>query len=217
MSEGAAAAATAASAASAADDVAPQADGWLASLLDTEFSPGLIGALAAAAVLLFWVVGAYNRLTGLRNGVAASWAKVQQTLQQRAEALTPLVTALRGPLAAEHGALDAVLVAHAEAQRCAAAMQAAPVSVPNAQAWVTAEAALAAATSRVLALVSHTTGLRDDPALAPVLARCTAAQERLPFVRQLFNESATAYNEAVALFPTKLVASGFGLRPAGLI
>jgi hypothetical protein len=36
-------------------------------------------------------------------------------------------------------------------------------------------------------------------------------------VRQLFNETAQAYNEAVGLFPTRLVASGFGLRPAGLI
>lgn len=204
-----------------AADPSAQADaangGWLDALLATEFSPGLMGALVVGAVLVFWVVGAYNRLVGLRNGIAHSWAKVQLTLQQRAEALTPLVTALRGPLAAEHGALDAVLVAHAEALRCAAAMQAAPGSRANAQAWVASEAALAAAASRMLALMAHTSGLHDNAAVAQALAAYTTAQDRLPFVRQLFNESAQAYNEAVALFPTRLVAHSFGLRPAGVI
>ena len=31
---------------------------------------GLLAVLVVAAVLLFWVIGAYNRLMAMRNGIA---------------------------------------------------------------------------------------------------------------------------------------------------
>ena len=35
--------------------------------------------------------------------------------------------------------------------------------------------------------------------------------------RQTFNDAAAAYNDAMGLFPTQLVAKGFGLGRAGLL
>ncbi len=173
--------------------------------------------LALAALLLFWVVGAYNRLVTLRNAIVLAWAKVDESLRHRAMAAEPLLAALREPLAAEQGALDTLQAALAEAARATATMSARPVVQEHATAWVAAEAALGAAASRVFALFEHEPALRTQDAVAAPAAAWREAVTRLGFARQLFNEEAAAYNEAVTLFPTKLLAPMFRFGPAGRV
>ena len=173
--------------------------------------------LAAAAVLLFWVVGAYNRLVAQRTAIGQAWAKVHDALQLRGAAVPALVSALREPMAAEHGALDALLTTHTEAARSASEMTARPVDSARALAWVQAEAAVDAAASRVLALLEQHAELSRQEPLATLTATWHDAQARLPYARQAFNEAAADYNEAVAQFPTNLVARGFSLGRAGVL
>lgn len=177
----------------------------------------LLSALGLAAVLLFWLIGAKNRLVALRNGIADAWTKVQAALDQRGAAVEPLVAALREPMAAEQGALDTWAAAHAEARKAATALSARPVDEARSQAWLSAEAALAAAASRVLALLDQHADLRQQDPVAALAQSWREGQARLPFARQLFNEAATAYNDALGVFPTPLVARAFKLGRAGLI
>ena len=179
-------------------------------------TPLLLAVLLAAA-LLFWVIGAHNRLVAMRNGIADAWSKVQAALDQRGAAVEPLVAALREPMAAEQGALDSWTSTHAEAAKAAAALTARPVDESRAQAWVVAEASLKAAATRVLALMDQQPELRLQDPVAAQAAAWREGQARLPFARQLFNEAASAYNEALGVFPTQVVASGFRLGRAGLI
>ena len=180
-------------------------------------SPWLLATLVLGAVLVFWAIGAYNRLVAMRNGIAQAFCKVQDALAQRGAAVEPLVAALRDPMAAEQGALDTWLAAHGEAARAATAMAARPIAESHAQAWVAAETALAAAASRVLALLEQQTELHLTDPVAALATNWRDGQARLPFARQLFNEAAAAYNDALGLFPTQLVAKGFGLGRAGLL
>ncbi len=177
----------------------------------------LLAALLLAAVLLFWVIGAHNRLVVMRNDIAAAWSKVQDALEHRGTALEPLVAALRQPMAAEQGALDTWAAAHEQAAKAASALSAKPVGQAQAQAWVAAEATLAAATSRVLALLGQHAQLQQQDTVVSMAAQWADGQARLPFARQLFNEAASAYNEAQGVFPTRWVARGLGLQAAGLI
>jgi len=177
----------------------------------------LLVALGLCAVLVFWVIGAYNRLVAMRNNIADAWAKVQEALDQRGAAVEPLVAALREPMAAEQDALDTWLLAHAQAAKAASAMAAQPLTQAHAQDWVAAEGVLAAAVSRVLALLEQQAELRLRDPVASLTATWRDGQARLPFARQVFNHAALAYNEATAVFPTPLVARSFGLSRAGLI
>ncbi|MDP3224282.1 MAG: LemA family protein [Rubrivivax sp.] len=177
----------------------------------------LLFAALLGALLLFWVIGAYNRLVAMRNGIGEAWSKVQQALDQRGAAVLPLVAALRVPMAAEQGALDSWCQAQGDAEKAAAAMNTRPVDEARALAWVAAESWQAAAASRVLALLDQHTDLRSQDPVAPLTASWREAQARLPFARQNFNDAAAAYNEALAVFPTQIVARGFGLGRAGLI
>ena len=177
----------------------------------------VIVTLTGGAVLLFWVIGANNRLVALRNDIASAWSKVQDALTQRASGVAALADLLREPMAAEQGALDTWLAAHAEAAKTATALGSKPVNEAAAQAWVAAESALAAAASRLLALLEQQPDLAQTDGFSAALTAWREGQARLPFARQLFNEAATAYNEAAALFPTRIVARSFRMGRAGLI
>ena len=177
----------------------------------------LVVALVSTAVLFFWVIGAYNRLVAMRNDIAQAWTKVQVALDQRAAAANPLVEALREPLAAESGALDTWQVAHADAAKAALSLSARAVDETAALAWVAAETTLAAAASRMLALLDQHAELKLQDPVASLAASWREAQARLPFARQLFNEAAQAYNQAREVLPTHWVATSFKLRRAGLI
>ncbi|MFO0445488.1 MAG: LemA family protein [Betaproteobacteria bacterium] len=174
-------------------------------------------ALALGALLTFWVVGAHRRLLGLRNEIESAWRRLADVLALRDAAVEPLVALLRGPMAGEQGALDAFLAAAAQARQGAAALGSRPLDAPLARQWVAAEAALAGAASRLLALLEPQPELRADAEIAPLRAAWTGAQPKLAYARQRLNEAAEAHDAAIALFPTTLLARAFGMAPAGRV
>ncbi|MBK9136677.1 MAG: LemA family protein [Betaproteobacteria bacterium] len=173
-------------------------------------------ALAVAAVLGFWALGARNRLVALRNAVSAAWAQADEAQRRRGEGIEQLVAALRAPLADEQGALDALWSAHAASARAAGAMSARPLAQANAAAWTEAERHLVAAATRVLALADgQAQALAGCADVQAARAAWVEAGERLRFARQLYNDAAAAHDEAIAVFPTSLLSPVFGLRAAG--
>jgi LemA protein len=177
----------------------------------------LLLALTLVAVGVFWTLGAYNRLVGLRNTIGQAWTKVDEALKLRGQAAWPLLALVQVPLAAEAGALRAVDVALNEATRAAQQMSAGPVVAAHANEWVAAEASMAAHASRLFALVEQHAAVRELPDVGAHTAAWREAGQRLGFARQVFNEAAAAYNQACVLFPTRLLVRVFGFGPAGLI
>ena len=178
-------------------------------------TPGQIAALALAAVAVFWMLGAYNRLVALRNAVGSAWQQVDEALARRGAAVAPLVAALRGPLAAEGAALDALLAGQAQVSAAADALRPRPVLALQAAALVQAEAPMASASARVLALLDLQPELRDVAEVAPLAKALRDAEPQLAFARRLFNEAVQAYNDAARQFPTRLLTRLYGFGTAG--
>lgn len=173
-----------------------------------------LAVLAVAALLVFWMVGAYNRLVALRNVIAGAWVGIGEALQQRGEVVAPLLLALQEPLTAEQGALDAFRSSHGQAQAAAAEMKAQPLSAGAVAAWRSAESALASAASRLLALLEQHAELRVTPAVATAVATWHLAESRLAYGCQVFDTAVAAYNEATAQLPTRWLLRLFGFAPA---
>ncbi len=171
--------------------------------------------IAGAAVLVFWMLGAHNRLVALRNRIVLAWAQMDESLQRRAAAVAALLDGLRAHLPDESGALDAVAAAHKLLQNAADALRLRPAQAQRAAAWAAAEATLAAALARLLALLEQRPELGAAEDIAPHAAALRDASQRLAFARQLFNDGVGGYNDAVRVFPTNLVAALFGFGPAG--
>jgi len=167
--------------------------------------------VAGGALLIFWMLGAYNRLVGLRNAIIAAWAQVDEPLQRRSMAIVALTEGLREPLADEAGALESLRSAQSQLQGAADALRRRPAMAARAQALRSAEAAVAAALARLLALLEQRPGL----AAGEPLAALHEATQRIGFARQLFNDAVRSYNEAAHQFPTRLLTALFGFGSAG--
>ena len=69
---------------------------------------GLWILIATSAILVFWVVGAYNRLVRLKNAIGAAFGQLDEQLRRRHELIVRLMTLVEGPLSQERGALEAL-------------------------------------------------------------------------------------------------------------
>lgn len=172
-------------------------------------------ALAVAAVLVFWMVGAYNRLVALRTAIGDTYRQVDELVQRRAAAAIALTARAREAMANEHSALDAWLAAQAASREAADALRARPVMAALAATLAAAEAPLAATGARVMALLEQHPTVLAEPTAAAHLATLRETEARLVFARQLYNEAAQTYNDAVRLFPTRLLARLYGFGTAG--
>lgn len=175
--------------------------------------------LAVLALLLSWLLGAYNRLKRLRGAVLQAWGQVEPALQRRSEAIGSVVEALREAMAEEAGTLQALQESDLRLRQAAAGATAARAQVEAVSQWVAAEATLASPASRLRALVDLHRPVGADgaplPGLAAAMADWADLDARLVFARQAFNVASEAYNRAIEQFPTRLLAGLFGFRLTG--
>ena len=166
---------------------------------------------------MFWMVGAYNRLVGMRHEIGAAWAQADEQLRRRAHALPTLVELVRDALPDEGQVYDAVVAAGRQVQVAADALRARPMQAPEAQNLATAEGVLGAAFARLRALFDAHPALAASSEIDETMRELHDVDLRLGFARQHFNRAVDGYNAAVAQFPTQLLAGMFGFQPAGRI
>lgn len=165
------------------------------------------------AVLLFWVVGAYNRLVRLRGGIGVAWAQIDEVLVRRSALLMMLADALHEPLVDESMTLSALVQAEQRQRAAAQAVKARPSHAPALMSWALAEAELASPMARLQALLEQRPELSGSETVAPLQRQLAELTPRLAYARQLFSDAARSYSDAVGEFPTRLVARLFGMRP----
>lgn len=162
----------------------------------------VIGVIAA--VLLFWAVGAYNRLVSLRNGLLRRFAPLDEQLRSRHELLMRWAETLQD---AEPQALEALRAACQQVETACAHARSRPTSANLLTSLRLAEDILAQVRARL-------PDLSGDEALGADLIECDAT---LTFARRQFNDAALTYNQAVSMFPTWVLAGLFGFRKAGTL
>lgn len=160
-------------------------------------------SIVAVAVWVFWSVGAYNRLVGLRNELLRCFAPVDEQLRARQALLQRWADSLED---ADAPTLESF---RAACQQIEAACQHARTQPARASALTSlrlADEILARARGRLPACA--------DDGLAAALAETDTT---LAFARRQFNEAAQAYNRAVVQFPTWVLSGLFGFRKAGTL
>jgi len=167
--------------------------------------------LIGAAVLLFWAVGAYNRLIGLRNALVRSFAPVDEQFRHRHALLLRLADTLAPALAGAPQSLDALRAACSQAEAACGRVRARPGALGTTTSLRLAEDILAEARARLPAPALA------DAGLAGLNAELAAGDTTLAFARRGYNDCVDAYNRAVRQFPTWLIAGLFGFRRAGTL
>lgn len=170
-----------------------------------------------AAVLLFWGVGAYNRLMRLRADANIAFATVDGELARQVELvrqhLPPPEPTQPAPLDGEPTSFWSGL--HAAAGQLAATLSAArgkPLDAANIAALNAAQQVLGTAWERAERDDAH--DLAGPRLPETMLLRRQQMLLQAHAATEAFNQAVTRYNEGIAQFPALVLAWLFGFKPA---
>ena len=166
---------------------------------------GSLILLAVLAVAVFWLVGAYNGLIGLKNQVANAWKQIDVQLKRRHDLIPNLVGTVKGAMEFERSTLEAVISARNRA-----------VSASGVRATAQAEGELTQALGRFFAVAEAYPELKSNQNVLQLQEELTSTENKIGFARQLYNDVATQYNTKQAQVPTNLVAGLAKATPAEL-
>ncbi len=167
--------------------------------------------LVVAAVLLFWMVGAYNRLVQLRGAVRQRFEQVSEAITRRHALLVGQLDLLAPVLANAMPRIDSLRAACQQVESACAHARLRPTTPEAMTSLQLAEVILGEARGR---LPVHAAPGVD---LAEINAGLAAADAALAFARERFNQTVTEYNQAARQFPTHLVALLFSFRRGGTL
>ncbi len=168
--------------------------------------------VAVVGVLLFWSIGAYNRLMRLRSAVLLAFGVLDAQLMR----LLALLEECDALCARQDGVADAIKSMHAtlaaaasQLNACLGAARAQPLRPAALAALVTARGTLASAWQSA----AQVAGAEDW--FDPMLGRRAQHMLHLEQATVQFNDAATHYSTAVRQFPARGLAWLFGFKPIG--
>ena len=173
--------------------------------------------IAVCAVLLFWAVGAYNRLIRLKNIIVNAFGQIDVQLKRRYDLIPNLVEAAKKYLLHERETLEAVIAARNQARSASDAARNRPTHAPEVLALAAAEQALGSSLGRLFAVAEAYPELKADATIRELSEELTSTENKIAFARQAYNDSVLDYNTAQAQFPTLLIARVFGFAPSAIL
>lgn len=169
------------------------------------------------ALLLFWAVGAYNRLIRLRSAALQAFGALEAHWQRWPVLVAEYQANHAGTWGDDRGAECNQLTAlSAAASQFAASLRVArtkPLDADVAAALSTAEQVLDTAWQAMARQAACASADMAPPTLAPWLAQCEQLARYGGEARLAFNTAVAGYNHAITQFPANLLAWVFGLKP----
>jgi LemA protein len=174
-------------------------------------------SIAVIAVLIFWTVGAYNRLVRLKNMIANAFGQIDVQLKRRYDLIPNLVEAAKKYLSHERETLEAVTNARNQAKTASEGARGRPANAQAVTTLAVAEQALSSSLGKLFALNEAYPELKADETIRELSEELTSTENKVAFARQAFNDAVLDYNDAQAQFPAVLVARLFSFAPAAVL
>ena len=160
--------------------------------------PSILFALVIigiGAVVLFLVIGIFNNLQRKRIAAQNAWSDVDVQLKRRADLIPNLVNTVKGYAAHEKGTLEAVISARQRA-----------VDAKSVAEHAQAENMLTQTLGRLFALAEAYPDLKANKTFMVLQEELTSTENKVGFSRQHYNRTVSQYNEALAVFPSNVIA-----------
>lgn len=173
-------------------------------------STSMIVTLVIIAVVLFAVVGIYNKLVTLKNRFENAFSQIAVQLKRRYDLIPNLVETAKAYLKHESGTLEAVIAARNQAVSGLNAAAAAPGAAGAITGLGQAEGRLSGALGRLNVVMEAYPDLKANKNMMQVSEELTSTENKVAFARQAFNDAVTEYNTYKQTFPPVLLAAMFG-------
>lgn len=156
-------------------------------------------AVVAIVVLAFWIIGLYNRIVRLENQIDNAWGQIDVQLQRRGELIPNLINTVKGYAKHEKETLQAVTDARAGL-----------MNASNPAAKMAADGVLEQALGRLFAVAEAYPDLKANTNFLQLQDELVHTENKISFARQSYNDTVTAFNNAIEVFPSNIVANMFG-------
>lgn len=160
---------------------------------------GFVIFIGIIALIVFWLIGAYNSMVSLRNRREQSFADIDVQLRQRNDLIPQLVETVKGYATHEKGTLDRVIQARNSVQ--------AANTIPDKMA---ADNMLTQALSGLRITVEAYPDLKANQNFLQLQNEVSDIENKLAAARRFFNGATTEYNNAVEVFPNNIIAKRYG-------
>lgn len=170
------------------------------------------------ALLLFWAVGAYNRLIRLRSAVFQAFGALDAQLVRWVALLAEYEAARRlpdgegVPRSAADDAHAALVAAATQLSASLAVARARPLDEGAVAALATADEVLETAWQALLRAAAQASEGVAPPALAPWIHQREQLALHTGEARRQYNVAVQHYNQGVGQFPASLLAWLFGMK-----
>ena len=178
---------------------------------------GSIILLAVVLVILFWGVGAYNRLVSLQNQFKNAFSQIDVQLKRRYDLIPNLVETAKGYMKHERETLEAVIVARNQAVSANSKAAADPSDTNAMRQMASAEGLLSSTLGKMFALSESYPELKANENMMQLTEELTSTENRIAFARQAYNDGVMQYNTSREQFAGSIIAGMFAFKPAELL
>ena len=161
--------------------------------------------LGMLGLVIVWAITLYNGLIGLRNQVLNGWRQIDVQLKRRHDLIPNLVNTVRGAMEFERDTLTQVMEARARA-----------VSATGPADAAKKEGELSQVLGRLFAVAENYPTLKANDNVKLLQEELTSTENKVSFARQFYNDISTKFNTAQQTFPSNMLASMLGFKPAEL-
>jgi LemA protein len=165
---------------------------------------GTYVAAGIAVLVLIYIIGTYNALVRLRQHMQESWSGIDTELKRRYDLIPNLIETVKGYAVHERETLNAVIEARARAVSS--------TGTPDSQARD--EGMLVSTLRQLFAVVEAYPQLKANQNFLHLQEELVITEDRIQATRRFYNGNVRDLNTRVAVFPSNLIASIFGIRPA---
>lgn len=152
-------------------------------------------------LLVFYIIGVYNKLVNARNKVKDQFAQIDVQLKRRTDMIPNLVETVKGYTKHEEKTLKEVVEARNKMNTA---------SGINEQ--LEASNAITSALNKLFALSEAYPELKANDNFLSLQKDLKETEDKLSYARQFYNDTVLGYNNLREKFPSNIVASMFGFK-----
>jgi LemA protein len=154
--------------------------------------------LAVVAILILWLIAAFNGLVRLRTQAQEAWSDIDVQLKRRYDLIPNLVETVKGYALHEKTVLEDVTAARTNAMQATGPAKAA------------AENELSQTLKSLFAVAENYPQLKANENFSKLQDELTDTEDKIQAARRFFNGMVRDLNTKIQVFPTNIFAGMFG-------